>query len=129
MVAVYFVIARPAIKILGLPRELLLPIIAAICVIGSFAGSMNFFDVWLMFGVGLFGLFLVKADVPPGPLIMGVILGPMADTNFRRAMGLFQDSSILDVLARPVGSILIIMIIITLLQGIFKSRRKNIISN
>ena len=43
-------------------------------------------DVWMMFVAGIVGFLLRKADVPLGPLVLGLILGPMMESNLRRAL-------------------------------------------
>ena len=65
---------------------ILTPIIFALCVIGSYAMRNNFFDVYTMLIAGVIGYFLTKIKVPTSPAILGLILGPMAEKNFRVAL-------------------------------------------
>ncbi|MBW1774530.1 MAG: hypothetical protein JRJ82_16815, partial [Deltaproteobacteria bacterium] len=71
------------------------------------------FDIYLMFAFGLLGFLMRKADIPIGPLVLGVILGNMLDENFRRAMVVFEGESIWNILyGRPLGTILVIVVIL-----------------
>lgn len=73
-------------KVLSVPKVILTPIIFALCIIGSFAMKNSLFDVWVMLIAGVVGYFLGKAKVPTSPAILGLILGPMAEKNFRTAL-------------------------------------------
>lgn len=73
-------------KVLSIPKVILTPIIFALCVIGSYAMRNNFFDVYTMLIAGVIGYFLTKIKVPTSPAILGLILGPMAEKNFRVAL-------------------------------------------
>lgn len=73
-------------KVLTVPKSILVPIIFLLCFVGSYALANNFVDVIVMFVFGVFGYFLKKINVSPSPIILGLILGPMAESNFRRAL-------------------------------------------
>jgi putative tricarboxylic transport membrane protein len=118
-----FALIKPSVKLFSLPRELLLPMITLLCVIGSFAEKMAMFDIYLMFGFGLFGYIMRKTGFPIGPMVLGVILGNMADQNLRRAMEVFKGDVIRQILSRPVGMILIIVVILTFVTGIYRKKR------
>jgi len=120
-----FALIKPSVKLFSLPREILLPVITLLCVLGSYAQKMAMFDIYLMFGFGVLGFLMRKADIPIGPMVLGVILGNMLDQNFRRAMVVFERDSIWNVLwDRPVGTILIIVVIITFIGSIMPRKKK-----
>ena len=120
-----FALIKPSVKLFSLPREFLLPIIALLCVLGAFAQKMSMFDIYLMFGFGLLGFFMRKVDIPIGPMILGVVLGNMLDQNFRRAMLIFEGQSIWQVLIdRPLGTVLIIIVLLTFINGIWPKKKK-----
>ena len=73
-------------KVLSVPKVILTPIIFALCIIGSFAMKNSLFDVWVMLIAGVVGYFMSKSKVPTSPAILGLILGPMAEKNFRTAL-------------------------------------------
>jgi TctA family transporter len=55
---------------------------------------------------------------------MGIILGPLADTNFRRAMAIFQGQPPWIVLTRPVGVIVLLIVLWAVYDGLFRTRRR-----
>ena len=120
-----FALIKPSVKLFSLPREILLPVIALLCVLGSFAQKLSLFDIHLMFGFGLLGFCMRKVDIPIGPMVLGVILGNMLDQNFRRAMVIFEDKSLWQILIdRPLGTVLIVVVLITFINGVWPKKRK-----
>ncbi len=86
MVLLGFSCIRLFTKVLSVPKTILVPIIFALCVIGSYAMRNNLFDVGVMLFAGIVGYFLGKVKIPTSPAILGIILGPMAEKNFRTAL-------------------------------------------
>lgn len=83
---------RLFIKLLDIPKHILLPIILVLCVVGAFGLSSRVFDVWSILLFGLLGYAFVKGGIPPAPFIIGFILGPMAETNLRRGLMLSNNN-------------------------------------
>ncbi|RKF19873.1 C4-dicarboxylate ABC transporter permease [Alginatibacterium sediminis] len=73
-------------KVLSVPKQILVPIIFLLCFVGSYALANNVFDVIVMLVFGVIGYFFHKLEVSASPAILGLILGPMAESNFRRAL-------------------------------------------
>lgn len=115
---------KPGVKLFTIRRELLMPLIAPLCAIGAYGANQFAFDLYIMIASGLLGFALFKMKFPLAPLILGVILGPMADENLRKAMMIFQadGASVIDVLSRPVGTVLLVIVILTFYDGIFRRR-------
>jgi putative tricarboxylic transport membrane protein len=63
-----------------------MPAVFIICVTGAYALSGRIFDIYVMFGFGLVGVFLQELEYPIAPFVLGFILGPMAEDNVRRAL-------------------------------------------
>ena len=74
---------RVLIKALTIPRPIMYPIILVMCVIGCFAMNSQMSDVWIFFFLGLLGAVFTKLEFPLLPLVLGLILGKMAETEFR----------------------------------------------
>jgi putative tricarboxylic transport membrane protein len=117
-------LVAPCVKLFSLPRSLLMPLIIPLCIIGAFAVSLNYFDVYVMFAAGITGFVLHRFGFPLAPMVLAVILGPMADENLRRALLVFEDKSLWFVLSRPVGTILIVVVLYTFYDGIFKRAKE-----
>lgn len=73
-------------QVLKVPKAILTPVIFVLCVIGSYAMNNNLFDVGVMLVFGVIGYFFTKVKIPTSPAILGLILGPMAEKNFRTAL-------------------------------------------
>lgn len=119
------IIARGTVKILGVKKKLLMPVIFLLCVIGAYLINYNKFDIKVMFVFGMIGLALSATDFPAAPFLLGVILGPMADSNLRRGLRL-SDGSFMPMLQRPICIFFLIVIAFMILSqlGLFKSIKK-----
>ncbi len=107
------------IKIISLPRALLYPIILAIAVIGSYSVSNSMFDVWSCLGFGVLGWILRRYNFPTAPVILGLILGFLAETNFRRAL-LMGDVRIF--FTRPVSLVLLVLAALSFFYPLIKGK-------
>ena len=124
MYGMAIVLVRPCVKLFSLPRTLLMPLIIPICVIGAFAVNLNYFDVWVMFAAGLIGYALFRYGFPLAPMVLAVILGPLADENLRRALLIFEDRPMLSIVTdHPIGTVLILVVLYTFYDGIFRRGR------
>jgi putative tricarboxylic transport membrane protein len=77
---------RGVVKLLAMPTHYLSIVILLFCMVGTYAVSNSVFDVVLMFVFGLLGLVMRRFGFAAGPLVLGLILGPLAESNLRRAM-------------------------------------------
>jgi len=125
MYAMAIMLIKPCVKLFSLPKTLLMPLILPICVLGAFAVNLNFFDVYVMLASGLVGYLLHRLGFPLAPLVLAVILGPLADENLRRALLLFEDAGFLSVLwERKLGTVLLLVVLYTFYDGIFRRGEK-----
>ena len=77
---------RILVKALATPRVLLMPTIAVLCVVGSYALRHNIFDVYVMLLFGLIGLAMRWLDMPVVPLLLALVLGRQLEENLRVAL-------------------------------------------
>ncbi len=82
-VVIAFAGLRLLVKMLATPRALLMPTIAVLCVIGSYALRNNLFDVYVMFLFGLLGLAMRWLDMPVVPLLLAMVLGRQLEEHLR----------------------------------------------
>ena len=89
------VVGLIAVRILGkvvlVPTAILMSIVLTLCAIGSFAANNSTFDIGVMAAFGLLGYLMLKAGFPQPPMLLAMILGPLAESNFRRALSLSRD--------------------------------------
>lgn len=112
-----FALIGPCVKLFSLPRGILMPLILPVCVIGAFAVKLSIFDVWIMFVAGLVGWLFSVFKFPVAPVVLGVILAPLADENFRRSLFIFEDKTLGFVLSQWIGTILMVAVILVLIEG------------
>jgi putative tricarboxylic transport membrane protein len=74
---------RILVKILAIPRSLLMPTIALLCVVGAYSLRNNFFDVYIMFGFGILGIVMKWLDMPVVPLLLALVLGRPLEEHLR----------------------------------------------
>ncbi|MCG0278743.1 MAG: tripartite tricarboxylate transporter permease [Thermanaeromonas sp.] len=93
--AIMFIIglygARYFARIISFPLNRLIPAIALLCLTGTYAVNGNMFDIAVMILFGLIGYFMEARNIPLPPMIMGIVLGPMAEFNLRTALKTFHN--------------------------------------
>lgn len=108
--------------ILRVPKNILMPIILVFAIIGSFAIRNSLYDVGVAVTFGLIGYFMTKQGFPKTPLIIGLILGPMAEQNLNRALILSRnDWSIF--IKSPISLTLLISSCLSILFAVISLRR------
>ncbi|NEU31812.1 hypothetical protein GN156_13655 [bacterium LRH843] len=106
-------------RLAGISNGILAPIIVSLSIIGSYAISNSMFDVWVMLLFGVIGYFMRKTGFHAAPVILGMILGPIAETGLRQSFLMTSDPIIIYFMSRPISVIIILMTIITLLTPTF----------
>ncbi|MEH7113384.1 tripartite tricarboxylate transporter permease [Neobacillus niacini] len=116
-------------KIIQTPKQFLIPIIIAISIFGVYAVQVSTNDLLLLLICGVLGYFLTKNDYPIAPLVLGLVLGPMVENNFRRALTISNgDFSIF--LTRPISLVFILITLLWLvIPFMMKRRGKDVIIN
>ncbi|PWC13014.1 tripartite tricarboxylate transporter permease [Brenneria corticis] len=108
------------VKMLQIPKPILTPLIMALSVIGTYAINNSIFDIGIMLAAGVVGYVMARFEFPPSPVVLALILGPMAESNFRRAMSISNGS--MDFLyTHPITAILLSLAAFTLLYPIIRS--------
>jgi putative tricarboxylic transport membrane protein len=77
---------RGLVNLLNMPRQYLWPSIIILCIVGTYATTNNISTVVVMLAAGFVGFLMKRTGFPAGPAVLGLILGPLAESNFRRAM-------------------------------------------
>jgi putative tricarboxylic transport membrane protein len=105
--------ARPLASVLKLKDEVLWGIVLVLCLLGSYSLSRSTIDMWVMLGSGVVGFILRKAEFPVGPLVLALILGPMAESNLRRALVVSQgDPTVL--FTQPIALVFLLLTVLSL---------------
>ena len=77
---------RLFVKMLDIPKYILLPIVMVCCVVGAYCSNFSIFDVWCVAVFGLVGVAFKYLKIPSTPMIIGFILGSMTEENLRQAL-------------------------------------------
>ncbi|WP_252502065.1 tripartite tricarboxylate transporter permease [Sporosarcina sp. Marseille-Q4943] len=114
-------------KLAIVPVYLLAPLIFIISTAGTFADRNLLADVVVMLTFGILGYFMIKLNFPLVPLVLGFILGPLAESELRRAL-LITQGDLSTAAMQPISLILIVLIIFALfgtpIQNQFKKMLK-----
>lgn len=108
--------ARITPRILSVPAWVLFPLVVLLAIVGSYAVNNRIFDVWVMFAFGVLGWGMRALAIPTPPLVLGMILGPMADAEFRRALSA-SHGSLEPLYTRPLSIALIIILVLTVMAS------------
>lgn len=113
--------ARPLARILNIPSPWLWAGIVLFGTVGAYALNNAVVDVWAMYTAGLVGFLFRKAHIPLGPLVLGLILGPMMESNLRRALILTRGDW-LNLLSRPILLCFLSAALLSLLWPLIRAR-------
>ncbi len=111
-------------KIVEIPKAIIIPIIIVLSVIGSYSINNNVFDIYWMIGFGILGYFMKMYDYPVAPMVLGVILSPIIDANFRRAVAMEHGSIwgfVVSLFTNPI-TLVLLLFILTMVLAQTKSR-------
>lgn len=112
------------VKLLQIPYALLYPTILVLICIGTYTVRTSVFDIFLVLGFGIAGYILRSLRFPLAPILIGFILGPMIEANFKRAM-LFSRGDFMTFFERPISGITLAITALLLVWAVYKSVRKH----
>lgn len=128
-IPVGFILAKYCTLITKIPNAVMAPIILSLAVIGSYSIRVSLVDVVIMLLLGLFGYVLQGFKVPRAPLILGLVLGGMAESQLARSLSLVQNNEfdfVVEMVTRPTSLVILLICIYTLYRGITQHvRNKN----
>ena len=102
------------VRMLAVPKHILLPIIMVLSLVGAIAVNNRIFDAWIVLIFGIIGIIMNKLEFPITPIILGFILGPLAETNLRRAL-MVSKGELLPLVSNVPSVILISLSILSLI--------------
>jgi putative tricarboxylic transport membrane protein len=109
-------------KAITVRKSILLPTIFVLSIVGAYSMRNNMFDVWLALSFGVIGYFLHRYRFPISPILLALILGPMAEANLRRAL-IIADNSLIDIISRPITAIFLILAVASLITSLLRQKR------
>ncbi len=111
--------ARFFAKVLSLPKSVIVTFIFIFAVLGAYSMRNSMFDVLVMGIAGLLGYLFSILDYPVPPVLLGVILGPLVESNLGRTL-LVSDGNLMIFFKRPISIFFIVIIVATIGQNVYK---------
>lgn len=124
MLFIGVILMRAFLRLLNVPKYIVVPVVLACCAIGTYTLNNRLSDLYLLACIGTVGYLLKKLDYPLAPLALGVVLGPIAETNLRRAFQTSADWTLF--FTRPISALLLALAVISIVYSIYsymKQRR------
>ena len=105
--------SRYVVNVVKVPYAILAPVIVVLSVVGAYAINISFVDCCVMLAFGFVGYYMRKFDFPTAPVVLGLILGDMAEQGLLRLIIMSKDTNLLVYyLSRPICVVLLAMIIL-----------------
>lgn len=115
--------AKYLVRVLELPEVIISAYVVMCCILGAFASRNNITDVWLMVAFGVVGYLCERLRFPIAPMVLGVILGPIAETNFMTTMISFgNDWTVF--FTRPISGTIMAIAVVTLVLPLWRHARR-----
>lgn len=108
-------------QVIRIPPALLWPVVLILSIVGAYAVRTNPFDVLVMLVAGVLGYFMMKTGFPVAPLLIGVIVGPLAEDNFRLSM--IQSGGSFSWMLQPLPLVLLILAVASLFLSLWRARK------
>jgi putative tricarboxylic transport membrane protein len=121
MCVIGYFAAKLMVKVLDLPEAIVSAYVVMCCFLGAYASRNNVTDLWLLAGFGIVGYLFERLRFPITPLVLGVILGPLAETSFMTTMVSFNNDWTV-FFTRPISGILMVMAIVALFYPLIRHR-------
>ncbi|OGA30765.1 MAG: hypothetical protein A3I65_02360 [Betaproteobacteria bacterium RIFCSPLOWO2_02_FULL_68_150] len=115
--------ARYLVRVLEFPEVIVSAYVVMCCILGAFAARNNITDVWLIVVFGVVGYLCERFRFPIAPLVLGVILGPLAETNFMTTMISFNNDWMV-FFTRPISGAIMALAIVTLVYPVLRHLRR-----
>jgi putative tricarboxylic transport membrane protein len=107
------------VRLISVDRTILIPIIFLLSLVGAYSMRNSLFDVGLAVVFGVIGYFMQRYDFPASPILLSLILGPLAESSLRRALIVSQgDFSIL--FTRPISAALLTLAVISIISSFMR---------
>ena len=112
-----FSMIRVFVKVVNIPKEILLPVIFTLTFVGAYAYNNSIIDVFVMVGFGILGYFMNKTEFSMSAIVIGIILGALAETNFRGALTM-SDGKFSIFFTHPICAVFLALAVISLFSPI-----------
>lgn len=112
--------ARLFVKVTSIPMNILIPILISLCFVGAFAVNNSVFDAKVMLAFGAVGFVMSQLGFPVIPMLLGIVLGPIAEPNLRKAL-INSSGDWTIFLTKPLSLIFIVLALITFFTPLIRT--------
>lgn len=102
------------VKLLKIPKPQLYAGILIFATVGAYGMRQSAFDLFLLYAIGVLGVVMRRFDFPTAPVVVGMILGPLAEAQLRNAMSIGEGSAAV-FFQRPMSIVLILVVLAVLI--------------
>jgi len=120
MMVALLVFMRPLAKVVEVPRHVLLPLLFIVAAAGVYSINNRTFDVLVMCAFGGLGYVLERYRFPLPPLVLGLVLGPLIEGNFRKMVGQYGD--VTPLFTQPIALAFMAASVLSIVYSLYKRR-------
>lgn len=117
MGVVGMMLAKRMALIATVPKTVIVPVILVLSIVGSYSLGNNIVDVYTMLVFGALGYAMQKTGFSPAPMILGLILGPIAETGFRQSLVLAPGPVVFYILGSAISLVLLVLTVISIISA------------
>ncbi len=128
LIPIGLVFAKYCAQIVRVPRAILAPIILLLSIVGTYSIRSSFEDVLIMFSIGAIGFLCQRFSIPRAPLVLGLVLGTLAESELERSLALVSGDIgvfVLQLVTRPISLGILLLSIYAVYQGVVQHRRQS----
>lgn len=114
---------RVFVRLLNIPKQILLPIVLVLCTVGAYASNNRIFDAQSIIIFGIMSYLMGKVKIPTAPFILSFILGGLLETNLRRGL-MYTKGSFWKFFTHPIAAVFIVVAILFVAWTLFKQIRE-----
>ena len=132
LVPIGLLFAKYCVRIVRVPKSVLAPIILALSIVGTYSIRSSFADVLIMFGIGAIGFACRQFSVPRAPLVLGLVLGNLAESELERSLALVGGDTLaflVQIVTRPISLGLLLLTGFAIYQGYLQHKRHSARAN
>ena len=119
---------RLFVKVLDVPKYILLAFVLVLCIVGTYGTNHAMFDVWTSLIFGFIGFFMSKYKYPQAPMILGLVLGKEVEQNLLRGMQ-YTDNNFWAFFTYPIAAVFLVISAGVIIWSFYKAIKKKIAKN
>lgn len=123
MLAIQYFGMKAFVKLLKIPKHILVPVITLLCIVGAYGNNNRIFDIGCVLFFGIIGYLLVRFEFGLSPFILGFILCPIVEENFRKGLS-FSAGNVATFVTRPISLAFLLVAASVVVWAVVKTTRK-----